>query len=411
MEMDQYMESLMADAETLSPEDEDYEEKLLQIAGQFRGLEEALTAFLEEHGYVGDSASAADKAQFIRERFKSADMKPPRDIEKWFAPGKTPSRKTAFQICFAFGLGIGETNDFFRRVWLDRGFDCHDISEAAYYFCMKQGLPYSEAQDLIGRIPVPKKAKSVPNCDILYTGTILDYLDSIDDGEKLVSYIKENIEGFRYNNATAIKYVQDLWGEISGEDGLAVQEGILIEKTQNGYEDARYNPVIAKAGKSAPSTWTIFSQIIGLPNYLEKEYAVRHDRSLAFVLSENALLPLNASYCFPSQHNIDRLLRGELGDNEMIRKMLVFLVFYVYWAKIIVREKDVYYLAKHPDAERCLATINNRLLLAGYPEMYAGNPYDWIFLWSLNDEHPLDAFRIYLGEVLAADPPSSSPLA
>ena len=61
----------------------------------------------------------------------------------------------------------------------------------------------------------------------------------------------------------------------------------------------------------------------------------------------------------------------------------------------------MFYSAKVSDAERCLDTINARLLDAGYPELYAGNPYDWLFKWSLNDEHPLEAFRTYMGEVFA----------
>ena len=141
--------------------------------------------------------------------------------------------------------------------------------------------------------------------------------------------------------------------------------------------------------------------MIGLPNYMEREYAAKHDRSLASVFSKSALIPLNASYCFPSQHSIDKLLRGELGDNELIRKMLIFLVFYTYWAKIIVSNDDAFYSAKYSDSERCLDTINGRLLDAGYPELYAGNPYDWLFAWALNDEHPLDAFRTYMGEIFA----------
>ena len=45
--------------------------------------------------------------------------------------------------------------------------------------------------------------------------------------------------------------------------------------------------------------------------------------------------------------------------------------------------------------------INARLLDAGYLKLYAGNPYDWIFMWALNDENPLIAFRYYMGEVFA----------
>lgn len=423
--MTQYTELLNIKAETLSMDDDGYEENLVEVATLFRGFDEALTSFMGEYGYKGDLADASAKAQFLREKFKTANVKPPRDFKEWFEPNKKIARKTAFQICFAFNLGVDETNNFFRCVQFERGFDCHTISEAVYYFCMKNGLSYTEAQEIIDRIPVPKKVKTISNREVLYTGTIIEYINGIDDKEKLIQYIIDNINDFQYNNATAIKYIQELWSEISKADGLAAQEGTIIDRTYNrsedrhrkGVTDTRSTEVITEeirqqeqevkpydyvvAGSDA-STWIIFSQIIGLANYQEREYATKYDRSLSSVLSENKLMPLKAAYCFPSRQNIDKLIRGDLvGDDEIIRKMLIFLVFYTHWAKLIISKNDAFYSAKFSDAERCLDTINARLLDAGYPELYAGNPYDWLFKWALNDENPLIAFRHYMGEIFA----------
>lgn len=423
--MNQYTELLNIKAETLSPDDDSYEESLLEISSLFRGFDEALTTFIENHGYTGDLTDVPAKAQFLRERFKAADMKLPRDFKEWFVPNKKVSRKTAFQICFAFGLGVEETNDFFRCVQFERGFDCHTISEAVYYFCMRNGLSYIEAQEIIARIPVPKKAKTIPNREVLYTGTIIEYINGIDDKEKLIQYIIDNINDFQYNNATAIKYIQELWAEISKADGLAAKEGLIIDRTYNRFEDRHIKGVTDTRSKevidaeihqqeqevrpydyvvagSDASTWIIFSQIIGLANYQENEYATKYDRSLSSVLSGNKLMPLKADYCFPNRQNIDKLIRGDsVGDDEIIRKMLIFLVFYTHWAKLVISKNDAFYSANFSDAERCLDTINVRLLDAGYPELYAGNPYDWLFKWALNDENPLIAFRHYMGEVFA----------
>ena len=80
--------------------------------------------------------------------------------------------------------------------------------------------------------------------------------------------------------------------------------------------------------------------------------------------------------------------------------MLIFLVFYTYWAKRIIRKKQDSYIVEDNDFERCLDMINARLLGAGYPELYIGNPYDWLFMWALKDyDNPLFAFRYYMGEV------------
>ena len=422
--MAQYTELLNAKVETLSMDDDDFEENLIGVATLFRGLDEALTSFMKEHGYKGDLADASAKAQFLREKFRTANIKLPRDFKDWFAPNKKITRKTAFQICFAFNLDVDETNKFFRCVQFERGFDCHTINEAVYYFCIRNGLPYLEAQEIIDRIAIPKKVKSIPNREILYTGAIIENINSINNKEELIQYINCHISDFQYNNATAIRYLQELWNEISKTDGLAAQEGTIIDKTYNRFEDRHrkgltdtrstevisaeirqqeqevkpYDYVVADSGSS---TWIIFSQIIGLANYQEAEYATKHDRSLSSVLSENKLMPLKADYCFPSRQNIDKVIRGNLvGDDEIIRKMLIFLVFYTYLAKLIISQNDAFYLAKSADSERCLDTINARLLNAGYPELYAGNPYDWLFMWALSSESPLIAFRHYMGEVL-----------
>ena len=443
--MNSYTEYLDTEAQTISPEDDDYEEKLLSVATQFRGFDEALTDFIKDHGYAGDPAGIATtesdtacpppyrggpadiaaKAQFLREKFKSAGIKPPRDFKEWFVPGRKISRRTAFQICFAFGLDVDETNEFFRCVQFERGFDCHTVSEAVYYFCFKNGLSYPDAQEIIARIPVSQKAESIPDEKILYTTDITRHIDSFSNKDQLISYITANIGDFRYNNVTAIGYIKEFWSKIAEEGGLAYQEGALIDRTINRFEDKHRKGGLNTRSASAEaaeirrqehtvkpedhvvaegkaSTWIILSQMIGLRNYQESEYSLKHDRSLTSVLSENKLMPLRADYCFPNRQNIEKLVRGELvGDDEIVRKILILLVFYTHWAELAISKGDIFYTVLFSDSDRCLDIINNRLLSAGYPSLYAGNPYDWLFLWALNADHPLDAFRSYMGEVFA----------
>ena len=43
-------------------------------------------------------------------------------------------------------------------------------------------------------------------------------------------------------------------------------------------------------------------------------------------------------------------------------------------------------------------SINRLLLDASYPELYEGNPYDWIFLYASQDAYPQDAFRSFMRE-------------
>ena len=394
--MSEYTELLNYEAETLSSVDDEYEKKLMQVAELFRGFDEAFTDFITEYGYSGDVTDVSAKARFVTERFKVARIKPPRNIDKWFVPVKKLERKTVFQLCFAFGLDVEKTNDFFRRVRFERSFDCHTVSEAVYYFCMRNRLSYPDAQEIIDSIRIPESVKTIPERDVLYTGTIIDYINSIDDTKKLIRYIEDNADDFRYNNATAVSFIQELWKIIAADDGLAVREGALIDRI-NQSENVSDDYVVVGKGDG---TWTIFSQIIGLS--VSQKDAYKSGRSLTSVLSDNKLMPLRADYCFPNRQNIEKLVRGELvADHEIIRKIMILLVFYKYWAALGIGSDVAFYRAKITDCKKCLDNINNYLLDSGYPELYEGNPYDWIFMWALNDECPLSAFRAYMGEVFS----------
>lgn len=406
--MSEYSEILDSWAMTIDPIDDNYEEKLKEVATTFRGFGDALTAFIKLHGYCGKD-NASDKVLFLKEKFKQSKIAIPRNVEQWFDNDGWKSRDTAFKICFAFNLDVDGCNDFFRRVQFERSFDCHKINEAVYYFCIKEGLKYKDAEEIIEKINQTVdvcKSKTLPDENILYTSSIIDEINNIYEAEKLVSYVTENANNFSYNNATAIKFIKSLWCQISGPDGLAKKEGKYINKQLNIFSqevNAKRDNFLDDdyiTSEEDSSSWTIYTQILGLDNLQEEKFS--EARSLSSVFKENILLPLKASSCFPNIQMLNSILRGELGENERYRKMIILLVFYTFWAKKIVEKKNIFYKIDARDCERCLYLINKYLVDAGYPVMYYGNPYDWIFMWALRDDYPLYAFRSYIQEVLIA---------
>lgn len=270
-------------------------------------------------------------------------------------------------------------------------------------FFIKNNLKYYDAERITRKIKnyaIVEKNKNIPDRDILYTRTIINEINKIDDEDNLIAYITENIENFGYNNATVIEFIKNLWSSISGKDGLAKNEGEYIAVQRNVMpidldtkEDKFLDDNYVVSDKEA-SSWTIYNQILGLDYAQEKKFSTK--RSLASAFSENMLLPLKSSLSFPSSQMINSILRGELGDNESYRKMLILLVFYSFWAKKTIDCKSVDVKASVQDSERCLYSINKFLVDSGYPTLYFGNPYDWIFMWALNAENPLEAFRSYI---------------
>lgn len=405
--MSEYSDALDTYATTIDPADDNYEDKLKEVAASFRGFNDALTTFIMAHGYSGDAKNSNEKVAFMKEKFAHAHIKPPRYIENWFDSADWKTRETAYKICFALNLDIKDTNDFFRRVQFERSFDCHKINEAVYYFCIKNNYKYQDAEQIIAQIneaAVTGSVKKIPNYDVLYTNSIVHEINKISDEKSLVAYITQNIENFSYNNVTAVSFIKKLWNNISGTDGLAKKEGEYIEKQLNlmPYDANNNQPKFLEdhyvISSEDSSSWTIYTQILGLDRMQESRYS--STRSLASVFSKNVLLPLKASSCFPSSLMLNSILRGEQGDNERYRKMLILLVFYSFWAKKTIEQKNVYIKADSKDQERCLSLINKYLVDAGYPTLYYGNPYDWIFMWALCDKNPLFAFRSYILEVM-----------
>lgn len=188
--MSEYSDALDSYAMMIDPGDDDYEEKLKEVAGSFRGFNEALSVFIEQHGFTGDLNNNEEKVNFLKDKFKEAEIPVPRYIDNWFDSADWKKRDTAFKICFALNLNIDDTNDFFRRVQFERSFDCHKIEEAVYYFCIKNNLKYCDAERIIRKIndrASVEKIKNIPDRDILYTRTIINEINKIDDEDNLIA--------------------------------------------------------------------------------------------------------------------------------------------------------------------------------------------------------------------------------
>lgn len=389
--MDHYTKVLEDFAQSISPESDSYEKDLIKVASSFRTFAVAFDDFLSEQGYGGDLGDVQQKTEYLKDKFKTAIIPVPRGIKEWFISPKKIERKTAFQICFAFELDLEGTDDFFRRVYFERSFDCHCVEEAIYYFCIKNGFSYREAETMLKEVPGVKQDKIPSGTEVLYTGTIIESIKHLVDPKEMVAYLTEHITQFGYNNATATGFIQSLWNQITKSEGLAYKEGLVIGRydTTDTFITARPND----------SQWNVLSQIFGLDTYWHDRFS--STRSIKPILLKNSLIPPLAEASFPDRDAINKALNNAHLSHERVRKLLILLVFYSYWAKLVVEKQDIQFIATDIQAEKCIFTINKYLLDAGYPELYMGNPYDWVFLWATNDDFPLMTFRDYMKEIFA----------
>lgn len=397
-------------------------EKILEAVNIFHKFSDSLDVFLRHHGYRDDIEDIVNKEKFLKESFEQAGIPVPRGIREWYTKGKGISRTTAFQICFVFHLSKEETDDFFRRVMLTKSFDCHLMEEAVYYYCICNGKDYAEAKQLLKDSPIEQvsditKSRIVFDDDILFTSSIMNEIDQFKKGEDLLAYFRENVKKFGYNHVAATGGIQKLWKEIKcKKEGLADKEKVVIQRRAIKTEDER-------------SVTEILWQIMGLDETEELEneekqtkeekplFVLKSDRSLKPLLKNNPLLPAIAEKYFPNRQTLIKILEGKHVDPESIRKTMIFTYFYYFWIRKALREVEketehdktnvqmikqlnmMSYQVSPGDKDRFIDNMNARLVEVGYPELYLGNPYDWIFVYCSMSDEPLIIFREFIHEM------------
>lgn len=384
-------------------EEDDYIDELRCVMGSFRSFGEALDSFIVEHGFTGDVGSLTEKVRFISDKCSSAGVPVPRNLTRWYTEGKRIERASAvpFQLCFAFGLNECEADDFLRRICLSRGFDCHVMDEVVYYYALKNGMSYSQAEALLSGMTVVKPGRMTDE-DLVYTNLIAADIESIETPGELVNYLNENAAKFSYNNATACESIRALWRDIAGDDekeGIAANERRRLyssfdmeEEARSAYE-SRNSRRIRK--RSETSIWEIYLQMLGLSgNYVAGLYGAR---SLKSILRDNELINPLAADAFPDRDGLNKILGGEHVSYERVRKLMIFLLFYRYFAGNAIKSGS--YAATEDDGRRCISVINSNLVDANYPRLYAGNPYDFLILMASASEQPLCTFREYMREL------------
>lgn len=386
--MPDYTTRLQVPIDSISFEDDNFLEELLDVVQLFRPFSEGIDEFIHSHGYSGELTDVDAKVKFIRATFENASMTPPREIRAWF-DGQPVKRDTVFQICFAFCLDGYETDEFFRRVYTkERSFDCHRLQEAIYYFCLNNALSWADALDIQSQLPLVGNRIGE---EVVYTSSIIKELNGFTTKEELIYYLTENIDKFADSNVTAYDTIRRLWTRAAGPDGLLVQEHKALPSILDDVAVSEKSRL--RSGNVGVKPWDAYLAILQLDKNDIK--LLNAERSIRPILKK---LHSDAQDSFPDRQGIDRILRGEHVSYERVRKWLVLLTFYTFWAQKAVMTGT--YDAAPDDANRCLTQMSNHLRDAGYPELYVGNPYDWIFFYASKSESPLYVFRYIWNELL-----------
>lgn len=286
----------------------------------------------------------------------------------WFKKDIRPkkgeaSRRSMFALAFAMNFSVAETKYLFENVYLDRAFDYRKEEELIYYFCLKAGKTWVEAEDLIEK--ANNLTKQYDDKTIL-TLEMQDELKAINDETALLSYIATHGHNFSKNNITAKKVFDELLNHAKTATVIEVKKmhkeltkgkWYMIDEISNNF---LFEIITEQKVSSGAGTKTIF---------------------------KNAYLPQEITNRFPEA--------GTFSKTDMtyeeIRKVIILLHFYNYCI-------DNWNETDYDEFVEGMNAILNDCCLA---ELYPGNPFDWLFLYSMKyEDYPLDVFRGVIAEAL-----------
>ena len=383
----------------------------------FRTFNEGLSEIMIKKGYISDSTAPDEISQILYKKLTDIGSSLSLNtISSWIKGDHRPKveagyRKNIYEICYALNPTFNETIWFFHHVYYDRAFNCHTIDESVYYYCLKNNIAYKDSLDIIKEIENSPDITSSYEETSNYTLFIQKTIDKIESVDELITFLTLNKANFKSWNASAYQTLDDLVKDLlPSENGKKEIEKIkrkikathsiygIIPKKINQNEwglimqeffydltDESYLDILD--GKNIRSKNFLLEQILGMKLITDKE-------KKRFI--DKASIPDIVKNNFPSRKTMsdvlseDKITQSKSYDS--IRKLIILLEFYRYWCSIKIMDEE-YDDFENPLSDAFIDEINYTLYLCGYEEMYAGNPYDWIFMCSAQADDPLSYFR------------------
>ena len=361
---------------------DDYTKEYLLDYG-FRSFSDGLTDCILRHGFPGNAASIEEKTAFIKE--KCAEKNIPMNavnIRNWFSEKRpvssSTSRELVYRLCFALEFSLQEVIDFFLRVYFECPFNFRSHEEVVCCYCFAKSLGYQHAQDL------KKKAddllsKAEPNEPAFeFTTMIGAGLCDLDSDEALLRYIEKNSSEFLANNRTAYRYAAELIGEATKlakklfEMDDAVQNSLFSEKSTRHLEK-----------KENVDLFLYMLLGVDVLQYTKEKSFARAAEFPELVRSN-----------FPLRMQLSKIRSGEKVSYDTMRKALILLNFYCYFAALFYENRhDPYFCSIESDFLAFAAETNDLLISCGYPRLYVRNPFDWLIMHCGNLPYPLEEFK------------------
>ena len=327
-------------------------------------------AYAQKNGFEEDKSNADALAKFIIKlgEERRAPLSSLNTVKNWLkkAPpvANQAGRENVYTLCFAFGLNAKETKEFFLKAYLERPFNYKNIHEAVYFFCMNNGLSYTDAQRMIKKI---KFAPEIKNDDAEKVTEQIGYdISLLTTEDDLVKYLVTNRSGFTVQSQTATNRIKELIEECKD---LAKKEHKLLHNGDISVEN-------------------VDELLTVITGYYARE-TVNGEKLYKQSISKSKLPELIRKN-FPQREQFKQIEDGK-ASFDTIRKALIMLKFYGFFADALIHKAE--YLENGLFYEFVDET-NELLAGCGYVQLYWRNPYDWLFGYcAYGATNPLDEFK------------------
>lgn len=368
MQYTQQREDALFASWTLDTSDDLYNEVIETLNSSFRSFGEGLVSKMEEK----EGCNISDPIAYLKKKCNEVNIDlieigSLNTLKSWFNGGPRPkksanSRRSIFAIAFALGLTVKETSELFHKVYLDRAFDYRVTFDVICYYCLSNKKNWQHAKQLESRI-----SDTGGDEQTVYTNVLRCNLDVINDDTVLLQFLERHGHNLSQKSVTAKKRLDSLLlkaSEVAGDD-----------VRRSGKEEAFRG-----------SDWTSKSFVYEVIT----ELSPSGERGTVSVF-KNAALPKEIKSRFPEAASFSK----SDPTYEEIRKMIILIYSYIFWFNIETEKTSV-------ELDDYIAEMNATLAECGYPELYVGNPHDWLYMYCTLNERPLDTFRGILAEVVDA---------
>ena len=359
---------------------EELSDNYLIESPDFKSFDTGLTELMVRKGYSGDMSDVKAKYKFLHECCKKHNISlTPSVVKSWFQDTRpisaAKSRENVYKLCFALDCTLDEVIDFFFHVYFECPFNFRVWQETIYYFCFQHGLDHNTADSLCAEAE-PIFSDEASSGELLFTNTrkIGNAIDKLQTQEELISYLRQHKSEFITANQTAYDYAETL---IKENTQLALQI-FQSEKVEQGYQRK-----------------TAQAQNIDLFLLVLFDFDM-HEENKTHSFAKESDFPELISANFISKENISRILSRKKVSYDTLRKNLMILEFFNYFAhlRIEAERRGEVFCCYEEDFETFLDEIGDLLNSCGYPPLYARNPFDWLIMHCANTaEDPLNEFK------------------